>query len=76
MENTKEILEWQKNRAQSEILKLAEKVKAEGMSKDVIFQCYMIRDVIEELNAADHFFNAWHPEGEQSKRRLELNGDE
>jgi hypothetical protein len=71
MENTKEILEFQKNRAQDVILKLAETITANGMDENSIFQCYMAIDVLHGLNAANHFFNAWHPDGKQSKNKAE-----
>lgn len=76
MENTKEILEWKKEREKEAVLKLAEIITANGMDEDSIFRCYMIRDVLNDLTAVHGFFNAWHPEGEQTKRWAMINEQE
>ena len=65
MNNTKDIKAHYERIMQKELENVLKQIKKEGFSEDTYTSLRLLERKIAEMNAADHFYGAWHEDNNQ-----------
>ena len=69
METTKQVKNFYESILLDRIKGLVSKIESEGFTQDTYTLIRFLEGDLSKLNAAEHFFNAHHPEGRQAQER-------
>ncbi len=69
MNNTKDVKAFYERTVTKSLEAVLKRVQTEGFTSEVYTSLRFLQRDLEALNNAEHFFNAWHEEGEGAQRR-------
>jgi hypothetical protein len=69
MNNTKDVKAFYESNIIDRLHKALQMIENEGFNRDTYCELRFLQNTLTEMNAAEHFYNAWNEEGDQAQRR-------